>query len=91
MFEQREVITLMLGVGVVLFVIRERQTLKSVRNWHLLLSAFLLLFLSLTCSVVEVLIWEPQINLLQHIASALSAIALAAWCWFTLARQEAAS
>jgi hypothetical protein len=91
MFEEREVITLLLGVGVVIFVIRQRDVLRSVQNWPMLCLAFLLLFASLAASVIEVMIWEKVVNWLQHLCSSLSAIALAIWCWLTFVRRDPAT
>jgi hypothetical protein len=91
MFEQREVITLLLAIGVLVFIAIQRETLKSVPNWPVLLTSFLFLLTSLTCSVVEALIWETLIDSIQHLCSGLSAVCMAIWCKLTFLSREATS
>ena len=89
MSEEREIISLLLGIGVLAFMVRQRQILVNIPYYGLLQSAFLLLFASLTCSVVEEWILNALLNDLQHVTSALSAVVLAIWCWFASQAREA--
>ena len=88
MFEEREVITWLLAVGVMAFALLQRESLRSVQHWRVLLASFALLFASLTLSVAEDVGWNTALNLLQHLCSALSAILLAIWCCLTFATQR---
>jgi hypothetical protein len=85
MFEEREVITWLLAIGVMVFALLQREALRHVQNWRVLLASFGLLFASLTLSVVEEVGWNTALNVLQHVCSALGAILLAVWCWLTFA------
>ena len=91
MFEEREVISLLLAAGVMVFVGRQRELLRSVQNWPVLFLAFALLFASFAASVIEGVLWEMVLNWGQHLCSAASAVVLAIWCWMTFARKEQAS
>jgi hypothetical protein len=91
MFEEREVITLLLAIGVLVFIVFQQQTLRSVQNWPVLQTSFALLLASLACSVIEGVFAAPVydlLNALQHICSAASAIMLAVWCWLTFVRRR---
>jgi hypothetical protein len=88
MFEQREVITLLLAAGVLAFIVIHRETLKSVPNWPVLFASFLFLFTSLACSVVEGMYWETLIDSIQHLCSGSSGVAMAIWCKLTFVTRE---
>jgi hypothetical protein len=88
MFEEREVITLLLGVGVAVFIVQQIDLIRSVQHWRLLLTAFGLLFVSLACSVIEEFFLNALLNFTQHLCSALSAVSMAAWCAKTFRKAE---
>lgn len=88
MFQEREVITLILGVVVFVFALRQRELLCQIQSWPLLFTSFALMLTSLACSVIEGVGWEPFFNFIQHLCSALSALVLAVWCWRTFSASE---
>jgi hypothetical protein len=88
MFEVREVMSLLLATGVVIFILLQLDLLKQVQRWHLLITAFLLLYASLACSVIEGVIWEEGLNTIQHLCSGLSAVFLAIWTWSVFHAKE---
>ena len=82
---------LLLAVGVVVFIVFQRETLRSVPNWPMLFASFILLFASLAFSVIEDLFWKTLIDSIQHLCSGLSGVCMAIWCKLTFASREAAS
>lgn len=84
MFEERELLAVLLSVGVLVFAWRQRTALDVVPNFPCLLMSFGLLTLSFICSALEVVGLSAEINFLQHLMSALSAAALFRWAWISL-------
>ena len=84
MFEERELLAVLLSVGVLVFAWRQRASLEVVPNLRCLLLSFGLLTLNFICSAIEVVGLTAQFNLAQHLLSALSAGVLLRWTWKTL-------
>lgn len=81
MFEEREVLTLLISLAVLAFAFWHRGVLKTQPNSFHLIVAYGLLVASFTCSVLEDVAFKHQLNFGQHLTAAASAIVLARWCW----------
>ena len=90
MLEERELISAILAIAVLLFVVRNRGKLGRIPHPRLLVLTFVTLAISLACTVIEVLHWEAVFNFLQHTFAAASMVFLAIWTWFAFARREGA-
>ena len=89
-----EIVMLLLGVGVLIFILKNRIGLKRLPYYEILMTAFSLLLVSWFATVVEGLIasllWNTFFNILEHAGLAASSVLTAMWCWktFTGKRKE---
>ena len=85
MVQSSEIISLVLSVGVLLFIVQQRSNLKAIPGWRLLLLSFFVLFAGRVLTIVEDLfpvdVLADVLNSLEHICYAGSAVLLAWWCW----------
>ncbi len=85
MVQSSEVISLVLSVGVLLFIFQQWPNLKAIPGRRVLLSSFLVLFAGRLLTIVEDLcqgnVLPDALNCLEHISYAGSAVLLAWWCW----------
>lgn len=79
--QQNEIVMLLLGLGVLIFTIRNRVDLKRLPSYGILMTAFYLLLITWVATVLEDFIWEPFLNLLEHAGLAASSVLTAVWCW----------
>jgi len=90
MIHENEVVMLMLGVGVLIFVLESRPRLKQLPASKTLISAFYLLLAAWILTVLEGFFWEVVFNYLEHLCYAISAILVTVWCWRVfLSKKEA--
>ena len=80
MFQENEVISCILTVGVVLFVLVNYRAVVRIPHGSLLLSALLFFLLSNVFTISEGLWQEAWFNALEHISYAICLILLAIWC-----------
>jgi hypothetical protein len=76
-----EVVMLILGLGVVWFVMLNRNKIRRILAWKFLLFAFCFLMAGWFFTVIEGFILMPFFNLLEHISYTVSSIIMAAWCY----------
>ena len=81
MIQQNEIVMLLLGVGVLIFTIRNRSGLKRLPAHRILMVAFYLLFATWVATVLEGFIWNTFFNLVEHAGLAASSVLTAIWCW----------
>ena len=86
MIEQNELLTLLVGVSVLLFVISNWRGLRSLPYSLVCLLAYLFLVLGLAFTVLEGLFFGRSINFLEHVCYGLSSLLLACWVWRVFAR-----
>ena len=72
---------LLLGVGVLIFTIRNRAGLKRLPSYGILMAAFYILLVTWSATVLEGFIWNRFFNLLEHAGLAASSVLTAIWCW----------
>ena len=89
MYEERELISLMLSVFALAFVLAQPRKLKSIPFSGFLTASFITLWMSWAFSFIEGFVWEPFFNFLQHGFSGLSAVLLAVWSGHVLLRKRA--
>lgn len=78
---ENEVITLLMGLGGLVFIQLNRLQLKYLPASKILLAGYYVLLLGWVLTVIEGFFWKEVLNLLEHITYAGSAILLAAWSW----------
>jgi hypothetical protein len=78
---ENEVVMLLIGVGVLIFIVGSRARLKSLPASNLLISGFYVLLASWTVTVLEGFFWEGVLNYIEHGCNAVSAVFVALWCW----------
>lgn len=81
MTSQNEIVMLLLGVGVLIFTIRNRKGLKRLPASGIILSAFYLLLVTWIATVLESYIWNDFLNLLEHAGFTASSVLTTIWCW----------
>jgi len=81
MIHENEVVMLLLGVGVLIFILTSRLRLKQLPSSNIIIAAFYVAFASWVLTVLEGFFLEELLNYLEHICYAVSSILLAGWCW----------
>ena len=89
MVQENELIGLILGVGVLIFVLVNRSRLASLPAAKVFLASYYILLAGWALTVLEGFIWNQALNLLEHICYALSAVLLTAWIWRARDSKEA--
>jgi hypothetical protein len=80
MLYDNEVIMLILGTGVFFFVFFNRNKIRRIISWRLLLFAFYFLMAGWLLTILEGFFLENYLNLLEHLSYAASAVIMAFWC-----------
>jgi hypothetical protein len=80
MIYENEVIMLLLGVGVLIFILTSRLRLKQLPASNILTAAFYIALASWVSTVLEGLFLEGFFNYVEHICCAVGSILLAVWC-----------
>ena len=81
MFQENEVLTLVLAIGVLLFVLVYKRGLRFPQRPVLLLSAFIIACGGWFFTVVEGYCTTGFCNLAEHICYVVSSIVLVIWFW----------
>ncbi|NIP24043.1 MAG: hypothetical protein GWN67_07555 [Phycisphaerae bacterium] len=79
-----EVVMLMIGVGVLIFIHGNRRRLKSLPASNILITGYCMMLVSWILTVLEGLFgpfWEEWLNYLDHAFYAIGSIFVAVWCW----------
>lgn len=86
MLREDEVVMLIMGIIVLLFILLNWNYLKKIQSWNILFASYLVLFAGWSFTVLEGMFFEKYLNLLEHLAYAASACMFALWCWIFSAR-----
>jgi hypothetical protein len=81
MIEEKELITLLIGLGALFFTFLKRHELRSLPASGTLVAGFAALVAAWTATVLEVLFWTAQLNMVEHVCYAVSACLMALWSW----------
>lgn len=88
MVQEDEIIMLVLGIGVLLFIIGNYARLKHYPSIHTLITGFCFSLLGWTLTVLEGFLLEETLNFAEHFSYLASAVCVALWMYKTLARSK---
>lgn len=88
MAQENEVILLLLGLGVLIFALANRERLAKLPAVRLLAAGLCLLLAAWVLTILEGFFWPTALNLAEHGCYAASASFNAAWCWQVLCKRE---
>jgi len=77
---ENEIVMLLLGVGVLIFILGNRARLKRLAASKILIAGFYVLLAGWVLTVLEGFFWEGPLNYLEHLCYAVSAVFVAVWC-----------
>ncbi len=78
---ENEIVMLLIGVGVLIFILGSRPRLKGLPASNILFAGFYVLLASWTLTVLEGFFWESFLNYIDHGCYAVGSILVAVWCW----------
>lgn len=81
MFRENEVVMLILGVGVLFFIIMNTSRLTNVYSWKLLIAGYCVLLSGWIFTVLEEFFIGQFLNYLEHTSYLASSILLLVWCY----------
>ena len=81
MFQENELVMLLLGVGVLVFTLGNRFRLKRLPASKILCAGFYMLSAGWILTVLEGFFWKGVLNYLEHMCCAGSSLLVAVWCW----------
>ena len=86
MIQENEVVTLLLSVGVAIFIAQNRSRLTSLPYHRLVIGSFVTLLAAHALTIVEGFWYEEILNFAEHICYSLSVVQLAVWTWLVMGR-----
>lgn len=81
MIQDNELITLLLAIGVTIFLLVNNAALKKLPELLLIRAAFGVLLAGYVLTILEGFFWGKALNLIEHYSYTLSAVLLATWCY----------
>jgi len=84
---ENEVVMLLLGASVLVFILANRQKLKQLPASNILLVAFYTMLVAWILTVLEGFFYEWLLNFIEHLCHAISSLFVAAWCWMVFGRK----
>ncbi len=88
MIQQNEVILLLLGIGVLIFLMANRGRLHRLPASRMILLAFYVLLGGWLLTNLEAFLLPELFNLIEHLCYAASGVLLAVWSWKVFGRPE---
>ena len=89
MILESEIITLVLGIGVLIFIYFNRVGLRHIPHFIILMTAFCMYLAGWTLAIVENFFLVEFLNHLEHLSHTIGSIFVAVWCWKQFALKEA--
>jgi len=80
MVQENEVIMLLLGIGVLIFVLRNRSVIQRIPGSRILIAGFFIQLAGWFLTVLEGFVLENLFNYFEHTCYAVSSLLLAFWC-----------
>ncbi len=80
MVQRSEVISVVLSIGVLLFILQQRSNLITIPGWRVLLLSFIVYFAGCVLTIAEGFFLADVLNCLEHLCYAGSSVLLAWWC-----------
>ena len=90
MIQQSEMILLLLGVAVLIYIIRIRHQIKRIPAWQTLSWAYFVLIVGWLLTILEGFFWKDFLNLLEHACYAGCSVLMAVWCWAVFCNRKEA-
>ena len=90
MVQENEIVMLILGLGVLVFVVASRSQLKRLEWSGMLTLGFYFLLAGWALTVLEGFFWEVLLNYIEHTCYAIGSVSVSAWCWKVFGRREEA-
>ena len=87
MFQENELITLLVGVAACLFIVWNKSLLKSIPSHRLLFTAFSCALLSWIFTVLEGFFLPNILNAAEHCCYVISSLFITAWIWCVFAKK----
>jgi hypothetical protein len=84
MFYENEVVMLVFGLLVTIFIGLKYRQLKNIKDYKILLAGFYLLVIAWLCSTLEEFFLETYINLCEHVLYATSSVIILIWIYKAL-------
>lgn len=81
MFDENEVVMLVMGLVVLILILLNFRRLQSVFSFNLLFSAYCFMTVGWIATVLEGYVSENALNVLEHSCYAAGMLTLAVWCW----------
>ncbi len=88
MIQQSELITLLVGVGVAIYVLLNFRRLSRIPRFSTLLIAYISLLAAWALTVLEGFFLGDLLNILEHASYAVSSVTTTLWCWFVFIKGE---
>lgn len=88
MIYENEIVMLVLGLGVLVFALANRDHLRRVPSFKVLIAGFSILVGAWVVTVLEGFFWEAYFNFAEHACYAASGVLVALWCWLVFGRVE---
>ena len=80
MIYENEIVMLVLGLGVLVFVLANREHLRRVPSFKVLIIGFCVLIVAWLVTVLEGFFWKAYFNFVEHACYAASGVLIAFWC-----------
>ena len=81
MIQGNEVIMLLIGIGVFIFIIENRQQLQRILFSQILILGFCLTLAGWIFTILEGFFFKDFLNLIEHACYAGSSVSVALWCF----------
>ena len=81
MIQENELVTLLVALGVLIFMSANVQRLRAIPAWSWFLGAYGVLTAGWILTVLEGFFWGEFLNLLEHLGYGASALLLVIWVW----------
>ena len=88
MIQGNEIIMLLIGIGVLIFVLENRQQLRRFIFAEILILGFYLILAGWILTVLEGFFFEDLLNLVEHACYAGSSVSIALWCVKVFGRRK---
>jgi hypothetical protein len=81
MIQDNEIIMLLIGIGVLIFIIGNRQQLRRFIFSEILILGFYLTLAGWILTILEGFFFKDLLNLIEHACYAGSSVSVAFWCY----------
>jgi ABC-type Na+ efflux pump permease subunit len=81
MLKENEVVMMLLGIGVLFFILVNKDQIKRIKSWKTIIWAYYLLLFGWFFTILEGFFMQDYVNMLEHVSYLVSAFLLMIWCW----------